>query len=47
MIRYLLVFLPSSLFFRYLLVHNGAALRTTENPADPSRLRLVSQSLFS
>jgi len=46
LIRHLLVFSHSSLFFRCLLVHDGAALRTTETSADPSRLRLVSQSLF-
>jgi len=47
LIRYLLVSLDSFLFFRCLLVHDGATLRTIENPADLSRLRFVSQSLSS
>jgi len=47
LIRYLLVFLLSFLFFRCLLVHDGASLRTIEIPADLFRLQFVSKSSFS
>jgi len=47
MMRHLLLFLHSFLFFPCLLVRDSDTLRTIEIPADRSPLRLVSQSLSS